>query len=275
MTTSWNPTQFLRFEKKYETSTGVARIVTDQGKAYIKAMGNKEGNHVLACEWIGTRLANLIDIPTPDCAIMQVEDDDEIPLGHDLQALPGPAFVSRALEGFSWSGKEKDLNEIENPETITDIVALDTWIRNFDRSPPIHSVRRPNYDNVYLAKPHQGADKPRIIAIDHTHCFTGTGELKSDIQNIEYVKDVNTYGLFPGFSKFADLERFKRIIRKISSLENEAIYKVIASVPAEWEVSDEIRAGILNFLTRRADFLLETLPKRGPNLDYSGRLPGL
>lgn len=275
MTTSWNPTQFLRFEKKYETSTGVARIVTDQGKAYIKAMGNKEGSHVLACEWIGTRLANLIDIPTPDCAIMQVEGDDEIPLGHGRQALPGPAFVSRALEGFSWSGGEKHLTGIENPETITDIVAFDTWIRNFDRCPPRQLNRTPNYDNVFLAKSHSDIGKLKIVALDHTHCFTRTGELKSDIQNIDNVRDKYTYGLFSAFSKFRDLKRFNKTIQKISSLEIQDIHSVIAGVPPEWEVSDEIRAGILNFLTRRADFLLETLTKRGPNLDYSGRLPGL
>ena len=270
MTTSWNPTQFLRFEQKYETSTGVARIVTDQGRAYIKAMGNKEGSHVLACEWIGTRLANLIDIPTPDYAIMQVRHYDEIPLGHGRQALPGPAFVSRALEGFSWSGSEKHLTTIENPETITDIVAFDTWIRNFDRYPPKNSGRRPNYDNVFLAKSHADADKLRIVALDYTHCLTGTGELKSDIQNIDNTRDENTYGLFPGFSKFIDLERFKRTVQKISSLEKEVIHNVIAGVPPEWEIGGEIRAGILNFLTRRADFLLETLSKRGPNLDYPG-----
>lgn len=275
MTTSWNPTQFLRFEKNYETSTGVARIVTDQGKAYIKALGNKEGSHVLACEWIGTRLAHLIDIPTPDCAIMQVEADDEIPLGHGRQALPGPAFVSRALEGFSWSGSEKHLTTIENPETITDIVAFDTWIRNFDRCPPENLNRTPNYDNVFLAKSHSDTDAIKIVALDHTHCFTETGELKSDIQNIDKVKDKYTYGLFPEFSKFRDLERFKKTTQKISTLENEEIHSVIDSVPPEWEVNDEIRAALLNYLTQRAEFLLETLPKRGPDLDYSGHLPGL
>lgn len=266
----------MRFEKKYETSTGVARIVTDQGKAYIKAMGNKEGSHVLACEWIGTRLANLVGLPTPDFAIIQVGDDDEIPLGHGRQALPGPAFVSRALiENFGWRENEKALAEIENHETITDIVAFDTWIRNFDRCPPRYSRRKPNYDNVLLAKPHPEADKLRIYAIDHTHCFTRTGELKSDIQNIDNIRDTSTYGLFPKFSKFMDLERFKKTVQKISSLEKNVLHSVIASVPAEWEVNDDIRAALLNYLTQRAEFLLRTLPKRGPDLDCSGRLPGL
>lgn len=32
---------------------------------------------------IGRRLANLVAVPTPDFAIMQVGDVDEIPLGHE------------------------------------------------------------------------------------------------------------------------------------------------------------------------------------------------
>lgn len=273
MTTSWNPTQILQFEKKLESSTGVALIVTDQGKAYIKAMGNKEGSHVLACEWIGTRLANLIDIPTPDYAIIQVnDDDDDIPLGHGRQALPGPAFVSRALiNNFAWRENEKALAEIENHETITDIVAFDTWIRNFDRCPPKNSGRKPNYDNVIIAKAHPRTDKLRLFAIDHTHCFTRAGELRSDIQNIDNIRDIDTYGLFPEFSKFRDLERFKKTILKISSLEKEVIHSVIGSVPPEWGVNDDIRAALLNYLIQRAEFLVETLPKRGPDLNYSGR----
>ncbi len=50
----WPPTTFLRHEESLETSMGTGRIVTDAGPAYIKAMGNRQGPHPLACEWVAT-----------------------------------------------------------------------------------------------------------------------------------------------------------------------------------------------------------------------------
>jgi hypothetical protein len=53
----WRPTTFLRFEIALDTSMGTARLVTDAGPAYIKALGNRQGPHPLACEWVGTQVA--------------------------------------------------------------------------------------------------------------------------------------------------------------------------------------------------------------------------
>ena len=55
-TPEWRPTEFRRFEAGLDTSMGTARIITDAGKAYIKAMGNRQGPHLLAVELIATRL---------------------------------------------------------------------------------------------------------------------------------------------------------------------------------------------------------------------------
>ncbi|MFM7919305.1 MAG: hypothetical protein ACKPJJ_03710, partial [Planctomycetaceae bacterium] len=42
-TPDWKPTEFQRFESGLDTSMGTARIITDAGKSYIKAMGNRLG----------------------------------------------------------------------------------------------------------------------------------------------------------------------------------------------------------------------------------------
>ena len=52
----WQPTEFKRFEAGLDTSMGTARIITDAGKAYIKAMGIRQGPHLLAVDLIATRL---------------------------------------------------------------------------------------------------------------------------------------------------------------------------------------------------------------------------
>lgn len=44
----WQPTTILRFEGSVASSSGVLRVVTDEGKGYLKALGNPEGPQVLA-----------------------------------------------------------------------------------------------------------------------------------------------------------------------------------------------------------------------------------
>ena len=60
----WPPTTFRRFAKTIKSSTAVARIVTDAGPAYIKALGNPQGPHALACDLVGARLARWFGLQT-------------------------------------------------------------------------------------------------------------------------------------------------------------------------------------------------------------------
>jgi len=48
--TPWSPTRYKRLLRVLDTSMGTAEIETDAGRAYIKAMGNRQGPHQLACE---------------------------------------------------------------------------------------------------------------------------------------------------------------------------------------------------------------------------------
>ncbi len=76
----WQPTTFLRFLRGMDTSMGTARIETDAGPAYVKALGNRQGPHPLACEWVATELARWFGLPTFETAIMRIDaTTDEIP----------------------------------------------------------------------------------------------------------------------------------------------------------------------------------------------------
>ena len=69
--------------------------MTDVGKAYCKALGNRQGPHALACEWVGSQLAKWLGLPTFDFAIMELDDQEEIPLPRGGPAPPGPAVTRR------------------------------------------------------------------------------------------------------------------------------------------------------------------------------------
>jgi hypothetical protein len=147
----WRPTTFLRFEQPLDTSMGTARIVTDAGPAYIKALGNRQGPHPLACEWVGTNLARWFGLPTFEFALLRIDASvDEIPFLRGGIAASGPAFVTRAASGHTWGGSAEELASLVNPEALAHLVVFDTWTRNCDRYPADLTTRKPNYDNVFL-----------------------------------------------------------------------------------------------------------------------------
>lgn len=130
----WQPTTFLRYVRTVASSSRTALIQTDTGAAYLKAINNPEGPHVLACDWFGTQLARRFGLRTFDVAVLEIGDLDEIPLNGSL-AQPGTAFVSRAEEGITMGG-HRALSNVENIGDIPRLVVFDTWVRNCDRYAP-------------------------------------------------------------------------------------------------------------------------------------------
>ncbi|MBL8829751.1 MAG: hypothetical protein JNM18_22420 [Planctomycetaceae bacterium] len=184
------------------TSMATARILTDAGPAFLKAKGNPQGPHHLACEWVGTQLAAWLGLPTLPFVLLQIDQAvDEIPFLHGGFASSGTAFVTQATSGHSRGGSLEELESLVNPEAISHLVLFDTWIRNSDRYPPPSSVRKPNYDNVFLADVHNSERGTlKLPAIDHTHCLCGPDGLNGKVASIDRIKDEELYDLFRGFS---------------------------------------------------------------------------
>ena len=142
---AWQPTTFLRFEEAFPSSMQTARIVTDAGPAYIKALGNREGPHHLAIELVVTQLASWFGLPSFPFALMEIDADiDEIPFKGGGSAESGTAFVTRATAGHVWGGSSDELSKLVNPEAISRLVVFGTWMRNCDRHSPDLSIRKPN-----------------------------------------------------------------------------------------------------------------------------------
>lgn len=256
---AWQPTKFKRWVDSIPTSTGPAIIVTDEGQALIKALGNKEGPHALACEWIGTKLAIWLGLATFDIAIMKVAEDDEIPLGHGRMAKPGPAVVTRWEEGEPWQNDAKSLAEICNPEVIPGMVVLDTWIRNPDRYPPATLRRRPNPDNVFLSVDRNSAGSPTLKAIDHTTCMACGKDLTVKVAHLETIDDDAIYGLFPAFHPFVTRDAVRPWIARLGQFDLTFCQGLVDGIPMEWSVTTQVRMAIVELLSRRAKHVSETI----------------
>lgn len=260
---NWQPTKIIRAGAYEETSTGVTQVETDAGWAYCKPVGNRSGPQVLACEWVCVRLAKWFGLATFDAAVIPLDDAVTFPLpehkGNKYHAQAGPAFLTRSTPGRRWNTSTDDLKSLVNPLDITLLVAFDTWILNRDRYYPIPGVRDPNYGNVYFAEDASGADRFRLFAMDHTHCFNN-GVLDKRLAQIDFVKDEKVYGMFPEFVDFIDLGAKTAAAEPLREVDGGMIQPILNEVPAEWEVDITVRAAWKDLIVGRAGFLGEKLP---------------
>ena len=129
----WCPTEIRRFIRSFPSGAGVILVETDEGKAFVKAIGNPGGEQVLACEFVGTQLAQWFGLSTFDFRLIEVREVPLLPFAQSGSAVPGPAFITRYEEGEHWSGTTRELKRLENPQDISRLVVFDTWTLNCDR----------------------------------------------------------------------------------------------------------------------------------------------
>jgi hypothetical protein len=256
---TWQPSTVLRFVRTFQTAMRTALVETDAGEGYLKALGNPEGPHALACELVGSLAAEWLGLATLDFDIIAISPQDCIPLTGVGQASPGPAFITRSEPtAFPWGGDAKALRSVTNPKAISHLVVLDTWLANCDRHAP--DGKRRNLDNVMLVA--QGEQQPNsvtLMAMDFTHAFTCGDDLDKKLGYLERIQDTKIYGLFPEFEEFlceGDVGEATDRLRTISYSETQ---EWVARVPLEWEVATATRSTLAKFIVDRGRFVAETI----------------
>ncbi len=258
---AWLPKQFRRYIETIGSSSLTAVIETDAGRAFLKAINNPYGVHVLACDWIGTKLARRFGLKTFDMAILELAEDDEIPLDDKTNAAPGPAFVTRAEEGQPMGGGAS-LEQIENVEDIARLIVFDTWVRNCDRyAPGIGKDGEPrmNADNLFLSA--DGASDGTLIlkAIDHGHILTCGRPLTPKLANIEVIKEERLYGCFPFFRDIVTIEQLSQCAKELGEKRSRLCDRLLDDLPGAWDVSNETKHAINSLLLERAVFLADNI----------------
>lgn len=258
---AWQPTRFEELvDGPFTTSMGTALVNTDAGRCFLKALCNHESPHALAREFVGSSLAKWFGLSVPDFNTLDLEEVDcfAYPPPKNGRTQPGPAFVSRAVLGRAWGGAAADLAGLENPDDITRLVVFDTWIRNRDRHPPAGIAWKPNYANVLLADT-DTAERHRLYAIDHTHCFEAGTDLTKKLAVLANVRDDGVYGLFPAFVPLIQPRVVSWCRVTLAELKPDEVAEIVGAVPAEWQVPSEVRNAWIKLIVDRADFLVNKI----------------
>jgi hypothetical protein len=256
--TPWQPTSLLRIGESCDTSTGATEVLTDAGRAYVKPLGNRQGPHVLATDWVGTHLAKWFGLSTFDIAILGLGESDLFPLPRDCHAAVGAALASRAVDGFPWGKSTEELDELVNPEDITRLVVFDTWTLNCDRHFPDPKIRKPNFDNVFFSTEDVAEGRLRLLAIDYGLCFIRSGEdLTTRVSHIEKIQDERIYGLFPQFEGRLSAATVDECMKRLRSVTTELASRIVETIPKDWEVDAVSRAALVELISRRGQFVAD------------------
>jgi hypothetical protein len=165
-----------------------------------------------------------------------------------------------------------------NPEHIALLTVFDTWVLNADRFPPQGMNRRPNYENVFLSERDGIAGKYRLIAFDHTHCFTNGAEISTKVKTISRIKDKRLYGLFPEFEPYFTASLAMKAVEKFRGLSVTLVEGILKSVPPEWGVRGSAVDALGQLIFDRARFLADEVDEviiphcrmRDGKLDWDG-----
>lgn len=252
---AWKPTRIRWVSETLETSTGASRVETDDGPAFAKFLGNPEGPQALFSELVGTRAAAWLGLTTFEFAVIDVTEPALVTYADGSTSQAGPAFVTRFENGTPWGGTAVELVALENTEVLAGIVVLDTWLLNCDRYRPEGDKTRRNTRNVFLSSRDAAKGKFRVVAMDHTHCFTCGRAITKAIGHIDRVQDARLYGHFPEFRPHATHEAVRRFAKRLSDLDKRTVDGFLAEIPKPWDVSTDVRAALADFLKDRAHFL--------------------
>ena len=249
-----------RFIKVWASSSSLAvSLDTDQGEYVAKVRNNPEGPRVLVNEWLGSSLARLLGILTPNFAIIDVPSQLKIELRPGLVALSGPAFGSQFEQGQTWGGKSS-VAAVANPEIFSQLVVLDTWLLNVDRYSVSDGHIRKNPQNLWLSEEGAPPGKFLLKAIDHGHCFRGTTWRATDLNKIDWVKDPNIFGMFPEFAELLKLDQVRATLERAAGMTRKEGDDILKEVPESWSLSPTDAQSLVEFLLDRARYLRTTLP---------------
>jgi hypothetical protein len=216
---------------------------SDEHFYVVKFQNNPQHRRVLVNELVATRLAEMIGLPVPQVAVVEVgewliEKTPElcVQLGGSESRCPagmqfGARFVVDPLEGHIFDYlPESMLNRVKNVQAFAGMLCLDKWTCNTNGRQAVFwkKARERNYTATF---------------IDQGYCFNA-GEWKW--------ADAALRGVYPRNDVYAGVsgwESFEPWLSAIEKLDAEQIHALQNEVPIEWygdlDALSELLAGLV------------------------------
>jgi hypothetical protein len=253
----WQPTKVREVIRVLSTSTEPVEVLTDAGRAYLKHPMNREGAHALACEWLGTRLAEEFGLRTFETTKIAYDAAAKIELSNGT-ANPAECFITKYVDGYPWNGSASHLQCLDYRDGLTSLVVLDTWLRNTDRRFVQGGQVHRNNSNVFFARV-PGKKWCSLIAMDFSQLLVPLWPRFDLAMSDSLAADPQVFGLFQEFLPFLRRSPLLAAFDKMRGISGKDLLEIMEEIPDEWGIDEESRTATASFLVKRAAYVVESL----------------
>lgn len=274
---TWNPEEILLQLEAFDTSTGVARVSTRDGHAFLKTPCSDMGADALVRELVATIIGRAFGLPIPNWALFEIDRDEldiEIYTGAKRRyAKDGIGFgsqsvgsMSRGVSVMEWAGDDATLKQTTNLDIVSRLVVFDTWVRNWDRYSKWNGHAHSNSQNLLIemkATPRKDKPETRLIPIDHTHSMhcpdLRLAALDESISDLDNIQDEMIFGLFPAFVSHIKQVYIEECCADLRYFSRAVIQDAISKIPSSWGVADKVKCNVETFLFERSRWLADNI----------------
>ncbi len=214
----------------------------------VKFQNNPQHIHVLANEFLASRLAAAAGLTVPECDLVDVSrwlvdntPELEMDLGQTREkCVPGLQFGSR-FAGGTMPGQvvdylpEEQLAEVKNLSEFAGILALDKWTGNANGRQAVFARR-------------QRERRYKAVFIDFGYCFHAGDWRFEDapLRGVYYRNDV--------YREIVGWESFEPWLTRLETMPAETVWSAANEVPPEWYGGDqaEMETLVEKLLARRS-----------------------
>lgn len=203
-------------------------LCSDNNLYVIKFRNNPQHLRVLANEMLASRLTQWIGLPTPCCAVVQVDQDlirtnPELCIQLEKNTVPcepglqfGSQYAVHPVRGRVWDYlPAEQLHRLGNIEAFAGILAVDKWLGNIDRRQVVfwRCARGQKYNPAF---------------IDYGLCFNG-GEW-----NFVDAALQGTCAMDTVYKTISGWNCFEPWLSKIESMPDAGLWEIASQVPTQW-----------------------------------------
>jgi hypothetical protein len=215
----------------------------------VKFKQNPEGSRVLANEYVASKIASLLELPVPEPALVEVEDQFLVDHGSEIsgyleeKVLPGIHFGTLKIKKSVPITESRMISHATNRDIVPALLVFDQLICNKDRDS--------NGGNLLF-----DLNKMEIVVLDHTHAFDlgaiwTESDLRARIGQAFELFDSTGYVYRKLVTHVEGNNPFHRILDKIAGMTNDSLWNIINTIPVEWGIQPNEKDALFEYLKDR------------------------
>ncbi len=213
-------------------------IQASDGKKYVvKLIGNPQGTRILANECFVGKLAEMLGVPSPQVAIIDVDQSFVERLNELTQSKfkAGPQFASSYVVDDGHQVRPSTLDLMGNASNVSkwpNTIVLDTLVQNEDLKPE-HILISTDKNN----------NSSQFLHVDYGHCLgVARGWLSIKLDDVALKKPLY-FDLVVGQDPFADA------FQRLKGITSKDLDKILGQFPLkEWEVTQGDIEAIVGYI---------------------------